>query len=81
MKIGDRVSGEQIQTRAVVMQQKTGRPVHFELLQNAQASLLAWLDRRGQFKTTDGESRRSAAYSFRSVGKHITLSTQRTGSR
>ena len=29
------------------MQQKTGRPVQFELLPDALASLLAWLDRRG----------------------------------
>ncbi len=29
------------------MQQKTGRPVQFELLPDARASLLAWLDRRG----------------------------------
>lgn len=47
MKIGDIVSGGQIRTRAVVMQQKTSRPVQFELLQDARASLLAWLERRG----------------------------------
>ena len=29
------------------MQQKTGRPVQFELLADARASLLAWLERRG----------------------------------
>lgn len=29
------------------MQQKTGRPVQFELLPDARASLLAWLERRG----------------------------------
>lgn len=47
MKIGDIVSGEQIRTRASVMQQKTGRPFQFELLPDARASLLAWLERRG----------------------------------
>ena len=47
MKFGDIVSGGQIRTRAIVMQQKTGRPVQFELLPDARASLLAWLDRRG----------------------------------
>lgn len=35
MKIGDIVSGGQIRTRAIVMQQKTGRPVQFELLPDA----------------------------------------------
>ena len=47
MKIGDIVSGGQIRTRAIVMPQKTGRPVQFELLAVARGSLLAWLDRRG----------------------------------
>ena len=43
MEIGDLVSGGEIRTRAIVMQQKTGRPVEFELLPDARASLLAWL--------------------------------------
>ena len=47
MKIGDIVSGGQIRTRAIVMQQKTSRPVQFELLPDARGSLLAWLERRG----------------------------------
>lgn len=47
MKIGDIVNGGQVRTRAIVMQQKTSRPVQFELLPDARASLLAWLERRG----------------------------------
>ena len=47
MKIRDLVSGGQIRTRAIVMQQKTGRPVQFELAPDARGSLLAWLERRG----------------------------------
>ena len=39
MKIGDIVSGGQIRTRAIVMQQKTSRPVQFEILPDARASL------------------------------------------
>src|SRR5271165_4446231 len=31
----------------MVMQQKTGRPVQFELLAPARMSMLAWLERRG----------------------------------
>lgn len=46
MKIRDLVSGGQIRTRAIVMQQKAGRPVQFKLLSDARASLLAWLERR-----------------------------------
>ncbi len=47
IKIGDLVIGGQIRARAIVVQQKTGRPVQFELLTDARASLLAWLERRG----------------------------------
>jgi integrase len=47
MKIGDVVSGGLVRSRAIVVQRKTGRPVQFELLADARASLLAWLERRG----------------------------------
>ena len=45
--IGDLVSGSDIRTRAIVVQQKTGRPVQFELTSDVRASLLSWLERRG----------------------------------
>jgi len=47
IKIGDVVSGSEIRTRSIVIQQKTGRPVQFELTADVRASLLAWLERRG----------------------------------
>lgn len=47
MKIGDLVSGGRVRSRAIVIQQKTGRPVQFELLEPARASILAWLECRG----------------------------------
>ena len=34
-------------SRAIVVQRKTGRPVQFELLEPARASILAWLESRG----------------------------------
>jgi hypothetical protein len=37
IKIGNLVIGGQIRTRAIVVQQKTGRPVQFELLTDARA--------------------------------------------
>ena len=40
VKIGDLVSGGQIRSRAIVIQQKTGRPVQFELLEPARRSIL-----------------------------------------
>jgi integrase len=47
IKIGDLVSGTEIRTRSTVIQQKTGRPVQFELTADVRASLLPWLERRG----------------------------------
>lgn len=47
IRIGTLVSGPEIRKRALVIQQKTGRPVQFELMADARASLLAWLERRG----------------------------------
>jgi integrase len=47
MKIGLLVSGSAIQNRSMVIQQKTGRPVQFEITVDTRASLLAGLERRG----------------------------------
>lgn len=47
VKIGDLVSGGRVRSRAIVIQQKTGRPVQFDLLEPARGSILAWLERRG----------------------------------
>ena len=47
IRIGDMVSGTEIRTRSIVIQQKTGRPVQFELTEDVRSSLLAWLERRG----------------------------------
>jgi site-specific recombinase XerC len=47
IRTGDLVSGGRIRNRAMVIQQKTKRPVQFELLEPARSSILAWLERRG----------------------------------
>jgi site-specific recombinase XerC len=47
VKIGDLVSGGRVRSRAIVIQQKTGQPVQFELLEPGRVSMLAWLERRG----------------------------------
>lgn len=47
IKIGTLVAGPAIRTRSMVVQQKTGRPVQFEITSDTRASLLAWLKRRG----------------------------------
>src|SRR5947209_15977159 len=46
VRIGDLVSGGRVRNRAMIIQQKTKRPVQFELLEPARSSLLAWLERR-----------------------------------
>lgn len=47
VRIGDLVTGGVVRNRAIVIQQKTSKPVQFELLEPARASILAWLERRG----------------------------------
>jgi site-specific recombinase XerC len=47
VSIGDLVSVSRIRSRAIVIQQKTSRPVQFELLELARGSILAWPERRG----------------------------------
>ena len=47
IRLGTIVAGHEIRTRAMVMQQKTGRPVQFELTSDVRASLLSWLRHRG----------------------------------
>lgn len=46
-KIGDLVTGGELRTRAMVIQQKTGQPVQFEIMSDARGSLLGWLEGRG----------------------------------
>lgn len=47
LKIGDLVAGSEIRRHATIMQQKTHRPVQFELTTDVRASLLAWFEHRG----------------------------------
>jgi site-specific recombinase XerC len=46
IKIGERVSGGRVRSRAIVIRKKTGRPVQFEIMEAARASLLGWLECR-----------------------------------
>jgi len=47
IRIGDLVSGCAVRNRATVIQQKTRRPVQFEIMTEARKSLTVWLERRG----------------------------------
>src|SRR3954464_15387029 len=57
IRIGDLISGGRARARAIVVQRKTGRPVQFELLEPARASILAWLERRGAARSMTSCSR------------------------
>ena len=46
VRIGDVVSGGRVRDRAVVVQQKTKRPVQFELMDTARKTMRVWLERR-----------------------------------
>ena len=47
IRIGDIVAGGEIRRRAMVVQQKTGRPVQFEITETTRESVSAWLSQRG----------------------------------
>ena len=47
IRIGDIAAGGEIRRRATVIQQKTGRPVQFEITETARESLSTWLQVRG----------------------------------
>jgi len=44
LKVRDISHGNQITARAIVMQQKTGLPVHFEITEQTRASIYTWLE-------------------------------------
>ncbi len=46
LRIGDVVAGATPRNRGTVIQQKTGRPVQFEITEQTQRSIAAWLERR-----------------------------------
>ncbi len=48
LKVSDIAPGGALRDRATVIQQKTGRPVPFEITDPTREALLAWLERRGR---------------------------------
>ena len=47
LRIGDVTIGRSIRSRCMVVQQKAGRPVQFEITDACKESLIAWLETRG----------------------------------
>ena len=52
LRVSDVAHGEQIESRAMVMQQKTGRPVQFEITQLTREAVQAWIT-NADLKTSD----------------------------
>src|SRR5687768_2984295 len=52
IRTGDLVSGGRVRSRAIIVQRKTGRPVQFELLEPARASIFAWLELEAALSTS-----------------------------
>jgi integrase len=46
LRIGDVAAGSEVRRRATVVQQKTGRPVSFEISEEVRQSIHAWLQKR-----------------------------------
>ena len=51
-KVRDVCHGDQLATRAIIMQQKTKRPVQFEITQTTRDALQAWI-KQAQLKSED----------------------------
>ena len=49
LRVGDIVSAGAIRRRAIVLQQKTGRPVQFEITDQTRQSIARWLDHRPSY--------------------------------
>jgi len=47
LRVSDASNGEEINTRATVLQQKTGRPVQFEITRKTRKSTSAWIEQAG----------------------------------
>src|SRR3954463_2479892 len=46
LRVSDVLAGGALRRRGIVLQQKTGRPVHFEITDQARRSLADWLKAR-----------------------------------
>ena len=46
LKVSDVVTSGSVRERAIIVQQKTGRPVQFELTEQTRDAVLAWIEQR-----------------------------------
>ena len=68
LKLRDISHGNQITSRAIILQQKTGKPVHFEIMESTRKSIYEWIQFAGiwvghcQLWYTYHEAHQSYAY-------------------
>ena len=48
IRLNDVLNGATVATRAMIMQQKTGRPVRFEITESTREAIAAWITRRNR---------------------------------
>jgi len=48
LRVSDIVTGGAVRRRGLILQQKTSRPVQFEITEQARQSVRTWLNRRGE---------------------------------
>lgn len=56
LRVQDLCQSGQVAARAIVMQQKTKRPVQFEITEQTRAAVSAWIERRGLTATWESRS-------------------------
>jgi hypothetical protein len=76
VRIGDFVSGGRVRNRAMVIQQKTKRPVQFELLDTARSSLLGWSAVAARWRTTPSQARSISSTTSAPVNIQDSLKSQ-----
>ena len=52
LKVSDIAQGQQVGTRAIVMQKKTGKPVQFEITEQTREAVTSWIE-KVQLSTAD----------------------------
>lgn len=74
LRLSDVIVGRSVRSRCMVVQQKTGRPVQFEITSDCRESLLAWLEKRGP-RTDDwvfpSRSRKTEHLTTRQYGRLV----------
>ena len=56
LRVEDVMQGDQVRTRSLISQRKTGAPVQFEITEQARAALAVWVNGKG-LKGSTGSSR------------------------